>query len=53
MRLPFTLASVVSVTDAHHWRLVSTGVEFAGELHDFLTCDLTRAYPQLVHLCKM
>jgi NADH:ubiquinone reductase (non-electrogenic) len=30
-----------------------TGVEFAAELNDFLTEDLTRAYPQLVPLARI
>ncbi|GAA5889262.1 hypothetical protein JCM8208_007821 [Rhodotorula glutinis] len=57
----FELACQPTVTDEERRNVLNfvivgggpTGVEFAGELHDFLTSDLTRAYPQLVDLCKI
>ncbi|GAA5928105.1 hypothetical protein JCM3775_002818 [Rhodotorula graminis] len=57
----FELACQPTVTDDERRNLLNfvivgggpTGVEFAGELHDFLTSDLTRAYPQVVDLCKI
>ncbi|BGP41748.1 hypothetical protein JCM10450v2_005814 [Rhodotorula kratochvilovae] len=57
----FELACQPTVTDAERKDLLNfvivgggpTGVEFAGELHDFLTSDLTRAYPQLVSMCRI
>ncbi|GAA5838735.1 hypothetical protein JCM9279_003844 [Rhodotorula babjevae] len=57
----FELACQPTVTDEQRRNLLNfvivgggpTGVEFAGELHDFLTSDLARAYPQLVDLCKI
>ncbi|GAA6048570.1 hypothetical protein JCM3770_006558 [Rhodotorula araucariae] len=57
----FELACQPTVTDAERKDLLNfvivgggpTGVEFAGELHDFLTSDLARAYPQLVSMCRI
>ncbi|GAA6017024.1 hypothetical protein JCM10207_001460 [Rhodosporidiobolus poonsookiae] len=57
----FELASQPTVTDDERRDLLNfvivgggpTGVEFAGELHDFLTTDLERAYPQLTPMARI
>ncbi|BGP56767.1 hypothetical protein JCM8202v2_004397 [Rhodotorula sphaerocarpa] len=57
----FELASQPTLTDAErkgqlHFAVVGggpTGVEFAGELHDFLTSDLKRTYPKLQPLAQI
>lgn len=57
----FELASQPTVTDEErsallHFAIVGggpTGVEFAAELHDTLTSDLQRAYPELAPHCRM
>ncbi|GAA5988616.1 hypothetical protein JCM11641_005183 [Rhodosporidiobolus odoratus] len=57
----FELAAQPTVTDDErkallHFIIVGggpTGVEFAGELHDFLTSDLERAYPSLAPYARI
>ncbi|GJN92748.1 hypothetical protein Rhopal_005786-T1 [Rhodotorula paludigena] len=57
----FELAAQPTVTDQERRNLLNfvivgggpTGIEFAGELHDFLITDLERAYPTLTPLCRI
>ncbi|GAA5914968.1 hypothetical protein JCM6882_001948 [Rhodosporidiobolus microsporus] len=57
----FELASQPTVSDVERKNLLNfvivgggpTGVEFAGELHDFLTSDLERAYPALAPYARI
>ncbi|GAA6030348.1 hypothetical protein JCM8097_009061 [Rhodosporidiobolus ruineniae] len=57
----FELASQPTVSDIERKNLLNfvivgggpTGVEFAGELHDFLTSDLQRAFPTLAPLARL
>ncbi|GAA6063471.1 hypothetical protein JCM10212_006333 [Sporobolomyces blumeae] len=57
----FELAAQPTLTDVErenllHFAIVGggpTGVEFAGELHDFITSDLQRAFPRLSQLARI
>ncbi|GAA5822434.1 hypothetical protein JCM11251_006336 [Rhodosporidiobolus azoricus] len=57
----FELACQPTISDDERKNLLNfvivgggpTGVEFAGELHDFLTTDLERAYPALVPYARI
>ncbi|GAA5879105.1 hypothetical protein JCM16303_001300 [Sporobolomyces ruberrimus] len=57
----FELAAQPTLTDVERRNLLNfvivgggpTGVEFAGELHDFITSDLQRAFPTLAPLARI
>lgn len=57
----FELASQPTLSDVERKALLHfvcvgagpTGIEFAAELHDLITTDLTKAYPHLAHLARI